>query len=273
MAKYKKPSRSKQAKSTLAQQRRREDQLYKQRQRAANTRDKRYLAQLRKLEKTGLYTPKSQRLTPYRKGRINRLAKEYSEYLKPKAFFFIPINRNRKRLLAHAESIGIKTTPIGAFIPHNGHTSARLRKSTTKGGEWEIVRQGKTKRGPNAGRIYKDVIALEPLDTLATEKDRLRRLGASLGPIGKGDRLAFRIIDDSGEGMSHNTYTTVDLLLTALQPYLKDRSKGAGIYMLRHIIIEKSSVIEWRKEAERKGLGAFYKKRKRKTRRDKNQGR
>lgn len=268
------PSRS-QAQIRRDQQKERssQDALFKKRNSAANKRDAKYLADLRKLEKTGLYTPKGNRLTKYRKTQINKRAREYAEYLNPETFFFIPVAKGpRKKLLKYAKDFAIKATPIGIFIPHNGHTHATLRKSKSRRGEYEVVRYGKTKQGPNAGKVYTDIIPLEPFDTIAAEKGRLDRIGKTLGALKKGDRLSFRIVDHSGEGMSHNTYMQLDLLLAALERYMKDRSVGAGLYMLRHVIIEKTSVLEWRTEAEKKGLGSFNKRRKRKTKAQRQKG-
>lgn len=214
----------------------------------ANARRRQYLSDLKTLEQRGIYSPTSKELTPWRKRQINKRMKEFRDFVGDDTFF-IPVSKYGKKqqteILQTAKNLQFKTTKKGILLPKEGHTKARIRK--TKRGKYEIYEEGKTKRGENKGKRYYNIIPLEPIDELVKEKDRLReiakRLGAPFSPKSK-DRLYFKIVDQFGEGISNSIFNNIESLLEYLGRYI--RSDAARLFMYRHIVIEKTTVQEFR---------------------------
>jgi hypothetical protein len=221
----------------------------KSRQKKQASRNKKRAAQykrdLTRLKNFGIYEPSETLLTKYRKSRINKLIKENSEFFTDTFFVSAPAgSKDEKRIFfKKAKSLGIKTTKRGLLIPKEEYTSAKLRRSKSKRNEYEVARRHKIKRGPNAGKIYTDIIPSENIDSITSDKGRLQRIADQLGPFGKKDRLAFRIIDNHGEGLSHFTFSNIRLLLDHLETY--KRSDAARLMLYRSIVIEKTTAVEW----------------------------
>ncbi len=230
----------------------------KQRQKDDKRKERAYLKDLRQLEKTGLYNPKSHELTRYRRQRIARTVRENKELLSDR-FFFIPVTKKQKaKGIERASALHMITSKRGIFIEKQGYEKAVLRRSSfSPKGELEIRLLGKYKQGENKGKIHEERIPLAPLDALIVEKERLRKAVDAFGPLGPNESLAF-IIDNTDEGgsigYSYNVYDDIELLIDALEKRYA-RSDAARIDMFRHIRIRKTTLVngvarDWNREAE-----------------------
>lgn len=230
-----------------------------------------YERELERLQETGIYNPKSQSITPYKIRRINRAMREFGEFLDPSQFFFIPVEKgDRREILDRASKLKMATSPRGIFHEKDGFARASLQKSYQgPKGEFAIHRTGKVKTGPNAGLKKEDWVPLASIDELTKEPERLNREAEKLGPLDKGDRLAFKIVDDTGEGLSRQTFANRRLLNDKLMQY--KRSNAAKIFMYRHVIIEKTTAFEW--QQKRRGDKAARETKKRQARETKKRNR
>lgn len=219
-------------------------ELEKQQRADDRARDKELKAVLRQASATGLYNPKSTELTPYRRRRLEKIKRENRELLDNTKTIFVPIKEgNKRKIRERATNLHMTTTKKGVFVSRDGHKSASL-KYDRKHDEYYIERRGKTKRGPNRGRIYKDHIPLASIDELEKEVERLRRAADRLKPRGD-EVLAFKVTEFGLEGASYNTYQNIDALLRDLDRYPK--SVAARLNFFRHIRVEKSkSDAQWK---------------------------
>jgi hypothetical protein len=235
-------------KSALLKQRQREykefqKRVAKEKLALERKREKDLKTILKKSREVGLYNPKSDELTRYRKKRLRGIKEQYGQYLDDNKYFFLPAGEQaRKRILERASNLQMPTTRTGLFIPREGHKSAKLKKSK-KRDEFYIERRGKTKTGVNKGRVYKDITPLASVDELDRERDRIRKMAARFGQLSEDDRLVFKIVENGVEGYSHSTFTNIEQLIKYLEKYPK--SVAARVNFFRHIKIERSSVNEW----------------------------
>lgn len=202
-------------------------------------------ATLKTVKGKGIYEPKSLELTPYRRKRARKVQREYGDFLNPLKFLFVSVPvESRAKVFDRAKALGISTTKdgegmlskIGLFIRRGGYTSAKLI-TEKKSGEAVIVRSGKIKRGPHAGRRYTSKLPLASLDELEREKERLIAMGTSFGPLKKNEQLSFAIHDGDKNGYSHSTFSDISLLLNHINNY--QMSKAGMINYLRHVEIHK----------------------------------
>jgi hypothetical protein len=220
-------------------------------QRAARQRDQtkqreKFLKELRREEErnlrsilkhvraTGIYNPKSDELTSYRKKRLRAVKKEYGRFLGNKDFKFIAAP---KEAIDRANSLEFKTTKKGLFAPTQGFKSVSLKKDD-KRGEYYIYRGKKIKMGERAGKRYTAITPLVSVDELASEKVRLAEYVRKLEPLKGNERFAFVVKEQGFEGYSHSTFTHIDDIVTYLDRYNKTLS--ARVNFLRHIEIVKT---------------------------------
>lgn len=236
-------SPEKQAELSSAQQKRAQKEFGKQlraweRDRDAYQRqiDRQYTKQLTKLESLGIYEPKGEALTPYRKRRIRALTREFHEFLEGD---YVHVKLPSKAAVAQAEALHFKGTRRGAFIPREGHTRVKV---TERKGELYIDRSGKTKRGTGGAerRYVVERIPLRGLDELSTEKARLARELENLGPLTGSQRYAFVLTTHDGmEGYSRSVYTDIERMIADLEKYEK-AIPWKQLQIFRHISIIKT---------------------------------
>lgn len=192
----------------------------------------------------GIYDPKGNQLTKYRKSRLNSIAKEFGDLLDPKKFVFVkPESKARKKVIERANGLELKTTKTGLFIPKEGNAKVRL-KHDKKRDEFYIEKSGKTKWGINQGKRYRTITPLASLDELDKERDRIKAMADKFGTLKKGERIAFEITEKGNEGFSRATFTNINLLLEHLEQYRK--TIAAKINFYRHIkIVKTQSVQKW----------------------------
>lgn len=206
-----------------------------------------YSRNLRKLKSLGIYNPSSDELTKYRKTRINKLMREYGSYLDNKKFQFVKVPKEqRAKVISVAKELKMPAAPSGIFIEREGYKTAELKAARGRPGEFDIIRKGKVKRGPRAGKSKSQIIPIAPIDRLALEKDRIRKAAEAFGPLGKNERLAYKVVENGTEGYSHYTFDNPDALIKKLGEYQKNRA--AQLAFFRHVIVEKTTVGTWFKE-------------------------
>lgn len=242
---------------------RRQQQAINRRHREAVARQKRIRAHVKKVEaqekravertlKTalkqvrgkGIYEPKGIELTPYRRGRIKKVVKEYGDLLDPKKYFFLEAPKaRREEVKTRAESLRLKNTRRGVFIERQGYRKAVLKEDKSNH-ELYIERTGRIKRGPTKGKKYRTITPLASLDELDAEKDRLRKLADKFLPLKPNQRFAFSVKENGYEGFSHQTFTDIERLLSYLEFYQKTAASRINFY--RHIELEVvESAAEW----------------------------
>lgn len=236
--------RSREAKTRATQY---QKQLMKNRAAAKRSEETQLRHLLKNVRGKGIYDPKGNELTKYRKSRLRKAVKEFGSYLDPTKYFFVPAPKNRKKeVIERATNLKIKTSSIGVFIEKAGHKKATL-KEDKKRREIYIERSGKTKRGATKGKRYRTITPLASLDELDNERVRIKALADGLGKLKKNEVLAFKIQENGGEGYSHLTFGNIDLLLNYLDKYKK--SAPAKINFYRHIQVEKVETSDkWFKE-------------------------
>lgn len=230
--------------------------------RAAQAKRDRILAtKLKRLKATGLYAPKSDELTTYRKRKVSQLSKQYAEQLDPSKFMFVKLptgkqisgTKERKavhRLKDKAESLNYTTSRTGLFVEKKSYSRASL-KFDPKHNTFAIKRTGKVKRGRNRGTVYSSIEPLVTIDTLTSSKNRIRREAEKLGPLNKGERLAFKVTQEGNEGYSHKIMNDVDALMRYLNQYQKSaqhpqgKTKHQQAVFLSYIEIVKTTPREW----------------------------
>lgn len=218
---------------------------------ADETRKAEYERRLAELERTGIYQPKSETLTSYRRGKINRTYNEYKAFLDKDEFAFVPLSPAG---LKYAKQFQMKTTAKGAFYERNGYTKIYERKSKTFKGKTEVRKAFKAKAGVMKGKWIEDLEPLVPLDEMDKQEGGLRAMANAFGPLEKNERLTFIVSSGGHEGYSYNTYSSIDLLMNDLKKRYK-RSDSARIMMFANITIRKTTLtkgraVEWNKEAE-----------------------
>lgn len=248
-------------KETAAQYRDRQREYAKQqreynkaRNKAERERERELRSVLKRASETGIYNPKSPELTPYRKRRLEKIRREQAELLDTNKNFFIPVSKQQRKAIAdRATALDMSVTRKGIFVKKEGHKNASL-KYDAKHKEYYVERRGKTKKGVNRGRKYKDHIPFASLDELDKERDRLRRAAKRIKL--KGDEvLAFKITEFGLEGYSRQTFGDIEALLRHLDKY--EKTAASKVNFFRHIIVEKSeSTDQWYEEHPTKEYGA-----------------
>ena len=218
------------------------------------SREKRYKAKLKILEKFGIYQPKSRELTRYRITQINKLASEYADVVtRPDQYIAARFNKLSKTQIRdvkrHADELNMRTAKDAVIVSREGYKNARVTYDK-RHKEFGIIRTGKVKAGVNKGKRYKNYMSLAGLDGLEDVRNRLKRQAKKLGKLKEGQYLVFRVIQD-GEiyGHSHSVYENVDLLIKHLERYHQGNI-GQNISFMRMIEIDMQEPIEWKKERD-----------------------
>lgn len=200
-------------------------------------------------KKTGLYSPKGETLTPYRRRRAREIKASFAEYINPEKHFFLPANKQaRKRILERASQLQMQTSRTGIFFPKDTYKTAQLRENK-KTGEYGIIRKGKVKKGPNAGKEYTDFTPLPSIDEYDYQKQRLRDMAEELGPLQHGEAFAFEIVEVGHEGYSHRTFNggdtenAINKLLEYINTY--EKHTAAMVHFMRHIRVVKTAPKTW----------------------------
>lgn len=219
-------------------------QIEVERKALRRSKDKELKAVLKNIAGMGIYEPKSPVLTPYRRRRLREVKREYGKFLSGD-YFMLPIPKeDRKAVIARAEELKFDHTKFGLIVPRKKHTHARIRKGKNKKGkpEYTIIKTGKTKWGPNRGRIYTDALPLATVDDIEIEKDRIRREAKRLGPLNDDQFFIFIVEEDNTLGVSRLSFKDIEDLLQFLD------EGGSASYqinpmtqtqVMRHIHIEK----------------------------------
>lgn len=223
--------------------------------RARRQAEKQYRERLNALRKIGAYNPNGTELTAYRKKRINAAWREYAPYLdnpQRRPYFFVPAPpANKKRFLAQADALDIKTTPTGILYAKGGHTRAAV-KYDVKRGEYDLILTGKVKRGERRGKKYEDRLAIAPLDRINNERERIRDQAANFGALKRGEQIGFVLVENNREmGASRSTFHTVDQLMNYIdQNYHRD-NRAARLAFLRLIVVRKTTLVDWERPNKR----------------------
>lgn len=248
------------------------------RQRAqARKRENQYKSRLKLLEKTGIYSPKSDTLTPYRKARINKAWREYEQYFptpgkgekfhRPDKYFFVDASKGHskgttKKFVATAKQMGMVTTPKGVFIAKEGQRRAKIEWSV-KRKEYDIVLSGKTRWGENKGKSITERIPVAPLDRVGDERERIKDMADSFGPLKGNERISFILQENNVEVGAHRaTYQSVDDLMEAIDRYHRE-NKSAQLKFFRMVTVRKTTMHDWRiAHPNTKNLASVRKRRK-----------
>lgn len=228
----------------------------------ARNRNKQYRERLKKLQAVGGYNPKSDELTPYRIGRINKEWKRLEKYLEPNTsgkgprqkFFFVPADKlsgpERKAFLANARSLDIETTARGIFMQKEGQRQVRLAWNSANQ-EYDVRLSGKVKWGENKGKKISDRIPIGPVDRITGELNRIENVAKTYGPLKKGEAISFVVIEHGEEvGASRQTFGSPGAA-QKLRDYIDTRyhrdNKAAKLKFLRMIAVRKTTLIDWDK--------------------------
>jgi hypothetical protein len=263
MPKRTKSSRKKSINQVI-RQRRRELEKFRARQNREYERElKRHM---KALEKIGAYRPTGKNLTKSRKREVRRRFRKFEEFLTGDyAFVFIRARKpdRRKKALDLARENQMVTAPKGIFIERTrDFVKARARRDR-KTGEYEIVVE-KKRRGETGERETTEIIPLKPLGALGDELIRIKRDAEKLGPLGKNDRLAFKVYVNDRDGYSHNIYGDPESLIFDLEQRYEQMVPWFKHVFFRSITVEKTSRTRWLTEHPRPDYNP-YKQRANKT--------
>jgi len=255
------------------------DNRDKRRQAQARKRENLYKKRLKFLKKIGAYNPKTEELTKYRRTQINKRYAKWEQYdtkpgkgkayHQPDKYFFVDATKNMskgrtKRFLENAKQMNMVTTPKGVFIAKEGQRRATVKYSA-KRNEFDIHLTGKVKKGERKGKAIHDVIPVAPVGKLDQERKRLKDMGSAFGPMKGNERISFIVSENGVEtGASRNTYKTIDMLIEALERY--EKSMPARLEFYRHIMIRKTTMLEWSQLHPSKQTAKSRLRRKRKQR-------
>lgn len=185
-----------------------------QRDRIAASNEKNYRKRLRQLKATGLYQPKSTKLTASRKAAINRRYRKFEEFLFGDNYIFVPIpTRSKKKLktaIKLAKQNQMATAPRGVFIPKTRNTKKAVAVFSKRTKTYRI-KVTKKKKGATGSKTVTEIIPLEPMGALEDELDRIED-DADMLDIGKGDTIAFKVEMGGGEGYGHQIFRDPKLL-------------------------------------------------------------
>jgi len=200
--------------------------------------DKEYKKIIRDAAKVGLYNPKSIALTPYRRRRAREIKNRFSDVLYSPDVQFV---KAPKSAIERAKDIDLKTSKFGIFVPKAGHKKVSVGFDK-KRKEYFIKKSGRTKRGPNAGRIYTSITPLVPIDKY-DELDHIKEMCGKLMPLEEGERLYFTVSENGVEGMSKITFSSCDEIIKHIEKYPKQQADRVRFMRLITIHKVKSSAI------------------------------
>ena len=223
----------------------------------AAKRDRDYRHKLNALKKVGAYEPKGEELTHARKSRINALWKSLGDKIEPVPgarvkYFFVPTDKlsakERRAFLSNAKSLDIQTTRKGIWLQKEGQRKARLAWNA-ENQEYDVHLSGKVKWGINKGKRIEDRIPIGPVDRIGKELDRIKNTAAKFGKMGKGESLAFVVIEHGEEvGASQATFSNPDRLAEYIDTRYHKDNKAAKLRFLRMVRVRKTTLIQWDKE-------------------------
>lgn len=216
---------------------------------------------LAKLQKTGIYSPKSNEITPYRAKRINALYKEYRSELENPDILFVKFPKyvSPAKMQAKAKSLKFKSSRKGLFIEKEGSRSGTIEYNRNLG-EYQIKLTGKRKSGPRKGTKITKTFPLSNMVELDLQRERFRNEFENLNRK-KNEYARIRVTETGNDGFSSTIFSKFEDLMTHLDNYQKTISDRIQFYRL--IAIEKVSVSEHRADLqERREKAKAAKKRK-----------
>ncbi len=238
------------------------DNNQKRRRAQAQKRDRQYKSRLKLLSKTGIYSPKSDELTAYRRTRINKAWAEYSQYFptpgkgepyhRPDKYFFVDATKGHgkgaaKKIVKAAKQMGMVTTPKGIFLAKEGQRQARVEWSV-KRQEYDIVLTGKYRSGEKKGKRVKDRIPIAPIERVSGEEERIKDMAASFGPLKGNERISFILTENNVEVGAHRaTYGNVADLMEAINRYHQNNA-SARLKFFRLVTVRKTTIMDWTRE-------------------------
>lgn len=186
----------------------------KQRDKINASNERNYKKRLRQLKKTGLYRPKSDKLTKTTRAAINRRYRKFEEFLLGDNYIFVSIPTRSKKKLAAAVKLAkqnqLATAPRGVFIPKTRNTKKAVAVFSKRTKTYRI-KVTKKKKGPTGSKTVTEIIPLEPMGALDDELDRIEA-DAEMLEVGKGETLAFKVEMGGSDGYGHQIFRKPELL-------------------------------------------------------------
>lgn len=206
--------------------------------------DAAYTKQLKRLQTTGYYTPKSLDITPYRKRRINALTREVGNLIDADKFFFVKTSKRTREAFRQS---GQEVSRKGVFFPREpekGHYLERGKLVRRKGrGRFDFIGERTVKNSKIAGR-HKETFIFPGAgpDALMKSRRHLGDMAKEMGAVSPGPNKRFRFVISDGQGsfMSKRAFSNLDdLWAHALSYRKKFGEKVALIDKLTVVIVEK----------------------------------
>ena len=223
----------------------------------AAKREKAYRHKLNALKKVGAYEPKGEELTHARKSRINALWRSLGDKIDPRPearakYFFVPTDKltgkERREFLANAKSLDIQTTRKGIWLQKDGQRKARLAWNA-ENQEYDVHLSGKVKWGINKGKHIEDRIPIGPVDRIGKELARIKNTAAKFGKMGKGESIAFVVVEHGEEvGASQATFSDPEKLSQYIDTRYHRDNKAAKLRFLRMVRVRKTTLVDWDRE-------------------------
>ena len=175
---------------------------------------KKFLSELKALEKTGIYLPKEKKLTKYRKKRVAKAYAEFADQLNPANFLFVkaPKKKTRKVLKQTATLPDVfKNTKTGFFVAKDGYQKAEVKQSA-RTGDFYVKRTGKVETGERTRKKTGSVIPIVSVDEMDLFREKVENAKKTLGPLRAGETYEFVIHDVEGKHRSRAIYQDLDLM-------------------------------------------------------------
>lgn len=184
--------------------------------------DKEYKKRLKALQSSGIYAPKSQKLTKSRRRTINKRFREFEEFITGDYYVFVPFptkNKSKRRAASKlAKQNEMNATRKGVFIQKTKDTVSAKMIYDHKSKSYRVEVKRK-KIGATGEKDITEIIPIEPMGALDDEIARITSDAQALGPLGKKESIAFKVISNGEEGYSHKIFGTV----AELKNYLNAR--------------------------------------------------
>lgn len=224
---YKKQSRN--SRSQLAAKKEKTAvKLEKRQARKRAVEDRQYKRKLKALYSTGLYSPKSRKLTKARKAEINRKFKEFEEFLTNDAYIYVPIptrsKKKRRKALKLAKQNQLSVTQKGVFVPKTKTTKSAVAVYSKKTGTYRIKIK-KRKVGPTGAKTTTEILPIEPMGSMEDELERIHDDAAML-ELQDDEALAYRVTLNEEGGYSWRIFDKPDLLANWLDSGVSSGNRG-----------------------------------------------
>lgn len=203
-------------------------------------REKAYRKRLTQLERTGLYQPKAQTLTPYRKRRVNALVREFGPLLNTDLTFFLKAPAKARK---GAKEAGFTTTRKGIFVERErekGHILERAKLVKRRARDrYDIVADRPIEKSKLGRERETYILPLAGGDTLAKSRASLEELVSGYPRPGRDRRYRFTISDAQGSFMSRRAFTSIEELWEYALQYRKTKTDQIAFLDKLEIVIVK----------------------------------